>query len=464
MIRGQLKRVQFFLTLSVFSIPLVAFSLSGYLRFGIHLLPHYSSDADPFPYFGLLLLTTIVWAISAEHYQLNSLDFSLQSAYKFRRSTLACLLTYAGVLSATFFYRQTTFSRLFVWISALNIFVLAIFIPEMFRWCWTRRVASGKPAAMLLIVGADEFAMQTAITLASSQASCAIKGHIRLPGQTVAVKGHPVYELSEVEKLAVGNGFTDLIIAIPPARFAELSELRARLAPLCVPMRLVLDFCGDAPVGRSPFCLGNLLLVDLQASPADSTLYVILKRAFDVVFSLAVLLLAAPVFFIIAVAIRLTSAGPAVFAQDRVGLSGRLFRMYKFRTMTVGAAEESDRRWTVKNDPRCTRFGKILRRSGLDELPQFVNVLLGDMSVVGPRPERPILVQRFMQTVGNYNTRHFLKVGITGWAQVNGWRGDTSIEKRIEYDLYYMRHWTLGFDLLIVILTLVRGFTNKNAY
>ncbi len=147
-----------------------------------------------------------------------------------------------------------------------------------------------------------------------------------------------------------------------------------------------------------------------------------------------------------------------------MGLNGQVFRMYKFRTMKMASPQESDTRWTIKNDPRCTPFGKILRKTGLDELPQFVNVLKGEMSVVGPRPERPILVQRFMQSVGNYNTRHYLKVGITGWAQVNGWRGDTSIEKRVEYDLYYVRHWTLTFDLLIVVLTFFRGFTNKNAY
>jgi lipopolysaccharide/colanic/teichoic acid biosynthesis glycosyltransferase len=132
--------------------------------------------------------------------------------------------------------------------------------------------------------------------------------------------------------------------------------------------------------------------------------------------------------------------------------------------MSVSSQEQSDSRWTVKNDPRCTSIGRILRRTGLDELPQFVNVLMGDMSVVGPRPERPLLVRKFMQSVGNYNLRHYLKVGITGWAQVNGWRGDTSIEKRIEHDLYYVRNWTLSFDLLIVVLTLVRGFTDRNAY
>jgi Undecaprenyl-phosphate glucose phosphotransferase len=411
----------------------------------------------------LLLLTTIVWAICSEHYKLTAVDFSLRLGSTLQRATLACLLTYAGVLSATFFYRETTFSRLFVWLSALNIFLLSVLIPRFFRWLWERSFVSRTPPAVLLIVGADEFAVRTAKTLASC-GSATVKGYIRLPGQDVAVEQHPVFELSDVQKLAMGNGFTDLIVAIPPHQFDRLSELKDKLAPLCLPPRLALDLCANMPVGKNPLLLDNLLLLDLYPSAADSMFYVVLKRTFDLIFALAVLLFAAPVFLLIAGFIRLTSAGPVIFSQDRVGLSGRVFRMYKFRTMRVETQEESDRRWTVRDDPRCTSFGKILRRTGLDELPQFFNVLRGDMSVVGPRPERPLLVQRFMQTVGDYNTRHFLKVGITGWAQVNGWRGDTSIEKRIEYDLYYVRHWTLAFDLLIVILTVFRGFTNKNAY
>jgi exopolysaccharide biosynthesis polyprenyl glycosylphosphotransferase len=229
-------------------------------------------------------------------------------------------------------------------------------------------------------------------------------------------------------------------------------------------MRLVLDIGEGVLMGHSLFNLGSLLLLDLQSTPAESTVYLVLKRAFDLAFSISVLLLAAPIFLLVALLVRLSSPGPVIFVQDRVGLSGNVFRMYKFRTMVVASPQESDTRWTVKDDPRCTRVGKFLRQTGLDELPQFFNVLKGEMSVVGPRPERPVLVQRFIQSVGNYNTRHYLKVGITGWAQVNGWRGDTSIEKRVEYDLYYVRHWTLAFDLFIVFLTLFRGFTDKSAY
>ena len=138
--------------------------------------------------------------------------------------------------------------------------------------------------------------------------------------------------------------------------------------------------------------------------------------------------------------------------------------MYKFRTMKVSDASESDTRWTTSDDPRRTQLGTFLRRYNLDELPQFFNVLKGDMSVVGPRPERPFFVHKFLQDIEKYNTRHFLKVGITGWAQVNGLRGDTSIIDRVEYDLYYLRNWSLGFDLRIILLTLLRQFFNRNAY
>jgi exopolysaccharide biosynthesis polyprenyl glycosylphosphotransferase len=167
---------------------------------------------------------------------------------------------------------------------------------------------------------------------------------------------------------------------------------------------------------------------------------------------------------LIAVAIRLTSRGPVLFAQERVGLNGRPFRIYKFRTMSTGNPTEGDTRWTTSDDPRRTKLGALLRATNLDELPQFFNVLKGDMSLVGPRPERPYFVKKFQDDVAQYNSRHYLKVGITGWAQVNGWRGDTSIAKRVEHDLYYLRNWSLWFDIKIICLTLWRGFFSKNAY
>lgn len=465
MIRGRLKRAQFLLTIVVFCLPVLAFVPAAYLRFATHLLPHYSSDVDPTAYLGLLLLATILWAFAAEHYELTSIEKHHLVEAKAHRVLLACITTYIAVLAITFFYRETSFSRIFMWLSGLSLLSLSLLLQTGIRWFWRKKRSSDKASIHLLIVGADEFSVRVVESIVSGHAApCSIRGHIRLPGQSCAVSNYPVYELTDVEKIAIGNDFDDVIIAIPPPLLADLPMLRAQLKPLCVPMRMVLDVGEGAPSRQRIFSLGDLLMLDLQSTPAESDLYVILKRAFDLAFSGLALLLLAPLMAIIAFAVRLSSPGPVIFVQDRVGLNGKIFHMYKFRTMRVSAPQESDTKWTVKDDPRCTRLGRILRKTGLDELPQFFNVLSGDMSVVGPRPERPILVQKFRQSVGNYNTRHYLKVGITGWAQVNGWRGDTSIEKRIEYDLYYVRHWTLTFDFLIVLLTFLRGFTGKNAY
>jgi Undecaprenyl-phosphate glucose phosphotransferase len=465
MIRRRLNNARFVLRLTIFSMPLAAFGLAAYLRFATHLLPRYSSDADPSSYFGLLILTTVLWAIIAEHQKLVAIEYPCFDNRKIRSVLAACLITYLAVLSLTFFYRDFTFSRVFIWLTGVSLLLLTLLALAIFDWAWGKSWLHHKAGFSVLIAGADEFAAGVAQSLRAGRLPvCTIKGHIRLPGQECLVRGTPVYEISDVKELAIGNGIDDIIIAIPPKLLGALPELRRQLSPLCAPIRLVLDV-GEAVDSRQRlFTLGNLLMLDLQTTPADSSLYVILKRAFDLAFSASVLILAAPVFFVIALAIWFSSPGPIIFVQERVGLNGKLFRMFKFRTMKMSSAEESDTRWTVQNDPRCTRVGKMLRKTGLDELPQFFNVLKGDMSVVGPRPERPILVQKFMQSVGNYNRRHYLKVGITGWAQVNGWRGDTSITKRIEYDLYYVRHWTITFDLFIVALTLIRSFTDKNAY
>lgn len=464
MIHRRLKSAHFYLSLTVFLMPLVAFSVAGYLRFATHLLPHYSADVDSRSYFALLLLTTILWAIVSEHFELTSIESHFLVSPKPRRVFNACLVTFVAVLAATFFFRDITFSRLFIWMSGVNLFFLTLCVQAIFARAWVRSRSRQTPGFQVLIVGADDFAAKVACSLSSDPiAPCSIKGHVRLPGQVCSESLH-VYELSDIEELAIGNGIDDVVIALPPRLLGDLPTLRERLSSLCAPLRLVIDVGEEVDSRQRLFTCGGLLMLDLQTTYADSTLYVVLKRAFDLVFSCGVLLLGAPVFALIALLIRVSSPGPIFFVQERVGLNGKLFRMYKFRTMAVSPKAESDARWTVRNDPRCTSFGKTLRQTGLDELPQFLNVLKGDMSVVGPRPERPMLVQRFMQSVGNYNRRHYLKVGITGWAQVNGWRGDTSIEKRVEYDLYYVRHWTLTLDLLIVMLTLLRGFSDKNAY
>ena len=164
------------------------------------------------------------------------------------------------------------------------------------------------------------------------------------------------------------------------------------------------------------------------------------------------------------VIIKLTSPGPLIYKQERVGLHNQTFRMYKFRSMEVQPESEEKKAWTVKNDPRVTPIGKFMRHTSIDELPQLFNILKGNMSLVGPRPERPFFLEKFREEIPRYMVKHQVRPGLTGWAQVNGYRGDTSIRKRIEYDLYYIENWSIGLDIKIIFLTFFKGFINKNAY
>ena len=219
-------------------------------------------------------------------------------------------------------------------------------------------------------------------------------------------------------------------------------------------------------IPSSPYLedLGGLAVVNIRRVPLTNTANMLVKRVMDIFGAVIAIILFSPFMVIAAVGIKLTSKGPLIFKQERVGLHNRPFKMYKFRTMEVQKEEEEKKGWTKKNDPRVTKIGKILRKTSIDEMPQFFNVLKGDMSLVGPRPERPLFVEKFREEIPRYMIKHQVRPGVTGWAQVNGYRGDTSIRKRIEFDLYYIENWTFGFDLKILFLTFFKGFINKNAY
>lgn len=211
---------------------------------------------------------------------------------------------------------------------------------------------------------------------------------------------------------------------------------------------------------------------DLQGLPIINIRYVPLtllhralsKRIVDIIGSLVGIILFSPIMLVVAVLIKLTDKGPIIFAQERVGLHNKPFKMYKFRSMAVEPPQKEAKKWTTKNDPRVTAVGRFIRKTSLDELPQFFNIFMGDMSLVGPRPERPFYVEKFRDEIPHYMIKHQVRPGLTGWAQVNGYRGDTSIEKRIDHDLYYIENWSMGFDFKILFLTVFKGFINKNAY
>ena len=198
--------------------------------------------------------------------------------------------------------------------------------------------------------------------------------------------------------------------------------------------------------------------------PQKKPVYEFVKRAADIIFSMIFLVLLSPVFAAAAIAIKREDGGPAIYKQKRMTKDGRIFTMYKFRSMEIQPEAEEKKAWTVKNDPRVTAIGRFMRRTSLDELPQLFNIFKGDMSLVGPRPERPFFVEKFREEIPRYMVKHQVRPGLTGWAQVNGYRGDTSIRKRIECDLYYIENWTVGLDIKIMFMTIFKGFINKNAY
>ena len=241
-----------------------------------------------------------------------------------------------------------------------------------------------------------------------------------------------------------------------------------RIVGLCeksgVHTKFIPDYNNIIPTKPYTEDLLGLPVINIRHVPLSNTFNMMVKRCMDVCGSLAAIVVFSPVMLLMVLLIKLTSPGPLIFKQERVGLHNRPFQMYKFRSMEVQKERDEQKCWTVKNDPRVTGIGKFMRKTSIDELPQLFNVLKGDMSLVGPRPERPQFVEKFREEIPRYMVKHQVRPGMTGWAQINGYRGDTSIRKRIEYDLYYIENWTVGLDLKILFLTSFKGFINKNAY
>ncbi len=269
--------------------------------------------------------------------------------------------------------------------------------------------------------------------------------------------------LDEIRSVLDRQQVDIVFIALPHGDYPRLGAVLNDIGDDPVAIHFVPDVFSLASLRGGVEEFETIPFIHLRESPLYGWNRV-LKRGFDLAFGAATLGAAAPVMLLVAVGLKLTSPGPVLYRQERMGVDGRRFQMLKFRTMRVDAERETGPVWARQDDPRRTGFGALLRRWSLDELPQLWNVLKGEMSLVGPRPERPSFVEEFRRRIPGYMLRHKVKAGITGWAQVNGWRGNTSIEKRIEYDLYYIERWSLGLDLKILIQTVWYGFRNRNAY
>jgi Undecaprenyl-phosphate glucose phosphotransferase len=268
--------------------------------------------------------------------------------------------------------------------------------------------------------------------------------------------------LRDLRRIIQERGVDQVIVALASRSAHLLPRIMEICADTTVDVKVVPDVYQYATLFGGLEEFGGLPIVNLQSTGVLG-INAIAKRAFDLVLSVVFLVLLSPVMVVVALLVKATSRGPVLFRQERVGLDGRAFQMLKFRTMRIDA-ESAGPRFATPEDPRTTPIGSFLRTMSLDELPQLWNVLVGDMSLVGPRPERPVFIDQFRRRIPRYQLRHMVKSGMTGWAQIHGLRGDTSIQKRVEYDLYYIQHWSLLLDLRILARTVAFGFLSRNAY
>jgi Undecaprenyl-phosphate glucose phosphotransferase len=268
---------------------------------------------------------------------------------------------------------------------------------------------------------------------------------------------------NELSKIIKGGGVDQVFISLPFHLHEKIRDILTSLKNELVDIRVVSDLYDFITLRGGIDELEGLPIINIQDTPLHGWGKIV-KRGLDVILSLIGIILLSPLVLIISVLIKMANPGPVFYVQGRMGFDGKIFKMLKFRSMVVDAEKETGSVWAKSNDPRRTPIGKILRKTSLDELPQLFNVLKGEMSLVGPRPERPDLIDQFKHNVPKYMLRHKIKAGMTGWAQVNGWRGNTSLEKRIEHDLYYIENWSLSFDLQILFLTIFKGLINKHAY
>jgi Undecaprenyl-phosphate glucose phosphotransferase len=418
--------------------------------------------SDTLVSFALVLVVFPFAFHQARLYATNRSRTHLQEVFEILRASITATLI---IVAVTYFVRER-YSRLTLAIFVMYAFVLVSGTRLVFRQVLNEIRKRGYNLKSILLIGVGELGQHVIDTIEiHRELGFRIVGALSRDSQEAGstVKGIPIVgEVGDVDRILNRQRVDQVMIALPIEDQPLVKELMERLAQRTVDVKLVPDLyqyitlCG----GLEEF--GGLPIISLQAGPLDGW-NLIAKRLFDIALSLSTIAITAPVMLLLAVLIKASSRGPVLFKQERMGIDGKTFQMLKFRTMYTGA-EQAGVKMATRDDPRRTPLGLLLRRASLDELPQLFNVLVGDMSLVGPRPERPVFIEEFKRQVPRYHLRHKVKSGMTGWAQINGLRGQTSIQKRIEFDLYYIENWSLMLDLKILVRTALGGFISKNAY
>jgi len=417
-----------------------------------------------YPYLLMLLPILVVWGVSFRAFDLyrpRRIASHLSEAADLAKASSVGALVLVAVM--TFFFREHEYSRVVIVYFWLLSIAAVWFARAAFREALRFARRRGYNLRYAVVVGDGELAA-TVVSRMAARTDVGI--------EVLGVVGDDKEGMGGARWL---GGYSDLravldahvvdhvILALVHEDYGRLGGLLEAVGDEPVTIHVVPDLFRFASLRGGVEEFEGLPFIHLRDSPLHGWSQVT-KRAFDLVFSGALLIGFAPVLLLLALGVKLTSRGPVLYRQERMGLDGQRFRMLKLRTMRVDAEAGTGPIWATDDDPRRVPYGALLRRLSLDELPQFVNVLRGEMSVVGPRPERPFFVEQFRRTVPGYMLRHKVKSGVTGWAQVNGLRGNTSLEKRIQYDLEYIERWSLWLDVKIIALTVVRIVFERNAY
>jgi Undecaprenyl-phosphate glucose phosphotransferase len=408
----------------------------------------------------ILVLAAVAYQLAGQ-YQVHGLRrFRAEAVTIFKGSALLSLL----VMATTFFTHDHYESRGTMAIFAVLTSVGMLTVRRAI-WKGVRKLRKrGLYQSNALIVGTGRIARKTGRALRhASWMGIKNVGFVENDSSRWAGDLTVLGTTAELPAIVAKLRIEHVFIALPLNRHADARKVFDVLAQSMVEVRLVLDVPNLSGLSLTTSNMDGLPVIGLRETPHFG-LNVVVKRSMDVLLSLFGLLILSPLMLLIAAVVKISSPGPVFYRQERCGLNGKSFAMLKFRTMGVDAENETGPVWAIKNDPRRTRLGTFLRQSSLDELPQLINVLKGDMSLVGPRPERPVFIRQFSQTIPNYMARHCVKAGVTGWAQVHGWRGNTSLRKRLQYDLFYITHWSPFLDVRILWMTVFRGLLNRNAY
>lgn len=363
--------------------------------------------------------------------------------------------------------REIDISRsVMAFFSVINIFITSAFRLILRKGLRTIR-SKGYNLKHLLLVGYSRAAEEYIDRLTDNpQWGYAAVGILdnNIPAGTVYRGVKVLGSLGNLEIILPENKLDEIAITLSLKDYDYLESIVSICEKSGVHTKFIPDYNSMIPSRPYTEDLMGLPVINIRYVPLTNTGNKLIKRLVDIVGSVLGIVITSPIMLLAAVLVKATSPGPVIFKQERVGLHNKTFYMYKFRSMEQQKPKDEKRAWTVRDDPRVTKVGKLLRRTSLDELPQLFNILRGDMSLVGPRPERPLFVEKFKEEIPRYMVKHQVRPGLTGWAQVNGLRGDTSIRKRIDYDIYYIENWTLGFDIKIIFMTFFTGFVNKNAY